>query len=288
MAKYDNTKFYWLQLKEDFFDQDAIDWLEDQPNGEKYSLFYLKLCLKSLRTNGILIRQVGTMLVPYDYSKLAELTKTDTDTVIVAMELLTRIGLVQVVENGKIYLTQVEDMIGSQSKGAFKKQQQRIGVNLTKLVGGGQKGDKCPPKIEKEKELELELNNKSVVLQKEIFDYWNSKEIVVHKTLTETFIKAIDKALKKYSVEEIKTYIDRYNTVLKDTTYFFDTKWTIDKFLTQSNAIADFTDEGSKWLSYLNRQEKTTQPKTQHFENEREYSKEELNSFLTDIDDIDL
>ena len=133
---------------------------------------------------------------------------------------------------------------------------------------------------------ELNTNNKSVVLQKEIFDYWNSKEIVVHKALTQTFIKAIDKALKKYSVEEIKKYIDRYNTVLKDTTYFFDTKWTIDKFLTQSNAIGDFTDEGSKWLSYLNRQEKTTQPKTQHFENERKYSKEELNSLLTDIDDI--
>ena len=30
MSKYDNTKFYWLQLKEDFFDDDAIEWLEEQ------------------------------------------------------------------------------------------------------------------------------------------------------------------------------------------------------------------------------------------------------------------
>lgn len=120
-----------------------------------------------------------------------------------------------------------------------------------------------------------------------IFEYWNSKEIIVHKTLTQTFIKAIDKALKKYSVEEIKKYIDRYNTVLKDTTYFFDTKWTIDKFLTQSNAIGDFTDEGSKWLSYLNRQEKTTQSKTAiHFANERTYTKEELDALLDSVDDI--
>ena len=29
MAKYDkDTKFYWLQLKEDFFEDDAIQWLE--------------------------------------------------------------------------------------------------------------------------------------------------------------------------------------------------------------------------------------------------------------------
>ena len=155
MAKYDATKFYWLQLKEDFFDEDAIDWLEEQPNGKEYSLFYLKLCLKSLRTNGVLIRRVGNMLVPYDHVKLGELTKTKADTVLVAMNLLKQIGLVQVLENGELYITQVENMIGSQSKGAFKKQQQRLHSN-TKLLGGGQEGDNCPPKIEKEKEIELE------------------------------------------------------------------------------------------------------------------------------------
>ena len=61
MAEYNKTKFYWLQLKDDFFDDEAIDWLEEQENGEKYVLFYLKLCLKSLKYGGILIRQAGTM-----------------------------------------------------------------------------------------------------------------------------------------------------------------------------------------------------------------------------------
>ena len=41
MSKYEkDRKFYWLQLKEDFFDEDAISWIEEQENGEKYSLFY--------------------------------------------------------------------------------------------------------------------------------------------------------------------------------------------------------------------------------------------------------
>lgn len=157
MAKYDATKFYWLQLKEDFFDEDAIDWLEEQPNGKEYSLFYLKLCLKSLRTHGVLIRQVGNMLVPYDHVKLGELTKTNADTVLVAMNLLKQIGLVQVLENGELYLTQVEHMIGSQSKSAFKKQQQRLTRKNVELIEGGQEGDKCPPKIDIEKDKEQEL-----------------------------------------------------------------------------------------------------------------------------------
>ena len=154
MAKYDkDTKFYWLQLKEDFFEDDAIEWLEEQkPNGRDYAYFYLKLCLKSLKSNGVLVRKVGKILIPYDNQKLAELTKMDFDTVTVAMELLKKIGLIQILDNGEIYINQLENLIGSKSIGAFKKQQQRL--------LSGQKGDNCPPKIEidieKEKEKEIE------------------------------------------------------------------------------------------------------------------------------------
>ena len=153
MRKYDNTKFYWLQLKEDFFEDDAIQWLEEQEKGKEYSLFYLKLCLKSLKTNGILIRNVGNLLVPYDAKKLAEITKTDFDTVVVAMQLLEKIGLIKILENGEIYLEQLEQMIGSQSIGAFKKQQQRrIGrTNVRQL------SSKCP--IEKEIEKEIDISS---------------------------------------------------------------------------------------------------------------------------------
>ena len=54
MSDYDNTRYYWLQLREEFFESDEIDWLEEQPNGPAQVLFYLKLCLKSLKTNGLL------------------------------------------------------------------------------------------------------------------------------------------------------------------------------------------------------------------------------------------
>lgn len=126
MSKYDDTKFYWLMLKEDFFDEDAIEWVEEQTDGEKYALFYLKLCLKSLKTNGILMRKVGEMLIPYTPEKLADLTKTSKDTVIIAMKLLQKVGLIKILNNGEIFLTQIDQMVGSKSIGAFKKQQQRL------------------------------------------------------------------------------------------------------------------------------------------------------------------
>lgn len=194
MSSYDKeTKFYWLQLKEDFFEDDAIEWLEEQqPNGRDYAYFYLKLCLKSLKSNGILIRQVGNILIPYDNQKLAELTKMDFDTVTVAMELLKTIGLVKVLENGEIYMTQLENLIGSKSMGALKKQQQRL--------LRGQEEDKCPPKIE------LKDRDKDIIKNKNIF--------------------------KKPSLEEVETYCRERNNGIDAQSFidFYESKgWLIGK-----------------------------------------------------------
>ncbi len=123
-------KYYWMKLREDFFDDDAIEWLEEQPKGKEYALFYLKLCLKSLKTNGILIRTVGTILVPYDIQKLADITKTDYDTTIVAMELLKNIGLVEIMESGEICLPRMEEMIGSETDKAALMRKIRAQKNL--------------------------------------------------------------------------------------------------------------------------------------------------------------
>jgi len=119
-----------MKLREDFFDDDAIEWLEDQPKGKEYALFYLKLCLKSLKTNGLLIRSVGTILVPYDTKKLADITKTDYDTAIVAMELLKNIGLIEIMESGEICLPRMEEMIGSETDKAVLMRKIRAQKNL--------------------------------------------------------------------------------------------------------------------------------------------------------------
>ena len=205
MSKYDkDSKFYWLQLKEDFFENDAIEWLEEQkPNGRDYAYFYLKLCLKSLKTNGVLIRKVGNILIPYDNQKLAELTKMDFDTVTVAMELLQKIGLIQILENGEIYISQLEELIGSKSAGAFKKQQQRLlgGQN------GGQEADICPPKIDIEQDINIEKEKEIEKDKKNVDDFvaiysrecFNLPKI---RTVTDSRKKAIGLFKKTYTLKD--------------------------------------------------------------------------------------
>ena len=48
----DNRKYYYLKLKENYFDDDSIVLLESMQDGVLYSNILLKLYLKSLKHGG--------------------------------------------------------------------------------------------------------------------------------------------------------------------------------------------------------------------------------------------
>ena len=51
----DNKKYYYIRLKENFFDSENIVIIENMKNGINFSNILLKLYLKSLKTNGRLM-----------------------------------------------------------------------------------------------------------------------------------------------------------------------------------------------------------------------------------------
>ncbi len=161
-----DKRYFWLKLKENFFEDEAINWLEEQENGKEYVLFYLRLCLKSLKNDGILIRKVGTMLVPYDENKLAEVTKTDLDIVVNALRVLQDIGLVEHLEDGKLFLTQLQTMVGSEVSSAGRMRRLRASHCDTDV-------QKCDEKVTTEyrdKSIEYRDRDKSIDKELEI-DY---------------------------------------------------------------------------------------------------------------------
>ena len=48
-------RYWWLKLREDFFDQTAIKKLRRMAGGDTYTIIYLKLQLISLRNDGVII-----------------------------------------------------------------------------------------------------------------------------------------------------------------------------------------------------------------------------------------
>ena len=193
-----NKKYYWLKLKEDFFEEDAISWIEEQEKGKEYCLFYLKLCLKSLKTNGLLIRNVGSMLVPYDAKTLAKVTSTDIDTVKVAMDIFTKIGLVQILENGEIFISQLQNMVGSETKWAEKKRLQRQKRDNVLMLSG-----QCPIEIEKDIDIEKELE-KDIHTEKED-KYVGKSDLKTFRILYEQNIGLINGITAEYLIELSET-----------------------------------------------------------------------------------
>ena len=135
----DEKRYYWLKLAEDFYEDDTIQWIEEQENGVAYVNFYLKLLLKSLKDDGYLIRFVGTRLIPYDVKSLARLTNTDLDTVRVAMELFKQVGLVELLDSGEIYMSQIDEMIGSETQAAKRMRRLRAKKTLENQDVDGKK-----------------------------------------------------------------------------------------------------------------------------------------------------
>ena len=150
----ETKRFYWLKLQEDFFEDDTIDFIESQENGEKYCLFYLKLCLKALKSEGKLIRYVGNMLIPYDEKGLAKLTRTDVDTVRSALMLFDKIGLISRLDTGEIFISQLNEMVGTETDKAKLMRQKRA---KEKLISNNvtQELPECYTELETEKEKEL-------------------------------------------------------------------------------------------------------------------------------------
>ena len=205
-----DKKYYWLKLKEDFFEEDTLAWLEEQTNGKEYCLFYLKLCLKSLKTNGILIRNVGQILIPYDVKKLGEITKTDIDTVTVAMELFKKIGLIQILDNGEIYITQLEQMVGSETKWAkYKKKERELKKldNVQLLSNINPKNVHTDIEKDIEKDIEIEVSTTKVALIPKhlecIVIAWNNLNLSTIKSIQNTRLKLLNARIKDYGIDGV-------------------------------------------------------------------------------------
>ena len=152
----DNRKYYYLKLKENFFDSDSIVLLEDMKDGILYSNILLKLYLKSLKNGGKL--QLDEH-IPYTAQMIATLTRHQIGTVERALEIFRQLGLVEQLDSGAFYMTDIELMIGQSSTEAERKRAARLANKALPppRTNGGHLSEIRPPEIEIELEKEIEI-----------------------------------------------------------------------------------------------------------------------------------
>lgn len=111
-----------MKLKEDFFDTEEMIVLEGIQDGYIYSNILLKLYLKSLKTNGRLMLRD---LIPYNAEMIANITRHNVSSVKVALDIFKKLGLIEVLDDGAIYMRDIQNFVGSSSSEADRKRAYR-------------------------------------------------------------------------------------------------------------------------------------------------------------------
>ena len=137
----DNRKYYYLKLKENYFDEDAIVLLESMQDGILYSNILLKLYLKSLKNGGKLQLDEN---IPYTAQMIATITRQQVGTVERALQIFMKLGLVEPLQNGALYMSNIELLIGQSSTEGERKRRARLALQEQKALPKAG-ADKCPP-----------------------------------------------------------------------------------------------------------------------------------------------
>lgn len=160
----DNKKYYYLKLKDNFYESDAMIILESMPDGYLYSNILMKLYLRSLKDGGKLL---FNNMIPYTPPVLAKVVRHQVGTVEKALDIFQELGLIEVLDNGTIFMTDIQNFIGESSTEADRKRQYRNRINeeKTALLGSGgqmsgQMSDKSTPEIEIDIDIDKDIDIK--------------------------------------------------------------------------------------------------------------------------------
>lgn len=175
----DNKKYYYLKLKENFFDREEIKVIKGMEKGDSYVCIMLEMYLRSLKRDGLLMM---TDRIPYNLQTLSSVLGRPQDEIKYAIELFTEFRLIDVLATGEMYMSDIQNFIGQSSTEGDRKRIYRKQIDEQKSgqMSGqkslppskkpkkgkneksmGQMSDKRPPEIEKEIEIEIEKKDKS-------------------------------------------------------------------------------------------------------------------------------
>ena len=161
----DNRKYYYLKLKENFYNSETMVILESMQDGLLYSNLLLKMYLMSLKSGGILMLNDH---LPHTPQTIATFTRHQVGTVERALKVFLEFGLVEILTDGAYYMADIQLLIGQSSTEGERKKKERMRLKRQKLLPSGgadicppySQGDICPPEI---RDKRLDIRDKSML-----------------------------------------------------------------------------------------------------------------------------
>lgn len=220
-------KYYWLQLKEEFFRQKEIKLLRKIAGGDTYTVIYLKMMLMSLKDEGkILFEGVGNTFAEEVALEIDE----DIENVEITIQYLLSKGLMQVSEY-EGFMSDVPSLIGSETDSARRvrkhrelkeKRNQTLQGNegaLQSNNGVTKSNTEIDIELEIEQEIDKEQDTSTSSSDKDYFSEW--WDLYPNKKGKEAAQKKFEKLLEEdkakfedliNGVEKYKLEVDQKNT----------------------------------------------------------------------------
>lgn len=205
-------RFFWLKLRETFFNETYIKAMRTFKNGDSLVLTYLEMALYSLKSNGVIERGE---LTPSLADEISIAINEPVPRVKKAIEMLTKARVAEL-DGDRLYLTEMMKLMGSESTSAERMRRLR-----------SRKSEELPPpqcdsavtspaaksvttEIELEKELETDSDAPSPPVGEtrgcdEVVSQFNSICVSLNKVsgMTEPRRKAVQSALQAVGQEKL-------------------------------------------------------------------------------------
>ena len=292
----DNKKYYYLKIAENFFERDEMIMLESMPDGYMYSNILLKLYLRSLKNEGKLL---FNNRIPYNPQMLSNITRMPVAVVEKSLSLFRELGLIELLDNGAIYMTDIQNFIGQSSTEADRKRNYRAKIEEEKQLLGQMSGqmslecpDKTPPEIEIEKEIELDIDidnvSKDTSVNKftPIIEKWNSLNLQQLRTISNNRQTLLNARIKEHGFDSILEAIEN----IKDSSFLKgqnNRNWmiTFDWLVKPNNFVKvlenSYKDNTNDTKKPINNNEKSKKTKFHNFnETFTQYSPEEMDAII--------
>ena len=132
------ARYYWIKLKDTFFQDKHIKKLRKLPGGSDCVIAYMKMMLASTKTNGIITLD-GIEETPAE--EIALMIDESKEVCQMTMAYGLKVGFIQQMDDlSACKLLQVEQLLDSETDDASRKRLQRNGENIL-LLGAGQVQD---------------------------------------------------------------------------------------------------------------------------------------------------
>ena len=234
----ENRRYYWLQLKDDFFNSKEMKLMRKLPGGEEITIIYLKMMLASLAEQGKLYFEG---LAEDLAEELSLIIDEDPEAIRLTLMFLTKKKLLTTADNYQFNLEQVPEMVGSETASTRRSRKHRetqklLQCNTTATKGNGD--------IDIDIDIDIDKGQKPQSdVYEEIIKYLNKKTGSHFKPTSKSTQRLINGRLSEnYTIEDFKYVIDVKTNEWKDNT-------KMSKYLTPDTLF-----NASKFEKYRNQQ----------------------------------